>query len=401
MSVYDVVPVTVADYRRLAMRRLPRFLFDYIDGGANDEITLAANTSAFRALRLKQRVMRDVSSVDTSTLLFGRQASMPLALAPVGMAGMFARRGEVQAARAAQRVGVPFTSSTVGICPLEEIRVATSQPFWFQLYMLRDRDFIGELLERAERAGCETLAFTIDLPLPGLRLRDFRNGMLGGGWPGKLSRLAQLAISPGWAWDVGIRGRPHSFGNLADKVANPEDLDAYKAFVDSQFDPRCTWKDIHWLREQWRGKLLIKGLMEADDARAAVDAGADGVVVSNHGARQLDAVAPSISKLRSVSEAVGADVEVYLDGGVRSGIDIAKALAFGARGVLVGRPWVFAMAARGEQGLVELLDLFQRELATAMALMGVNRVSDLNAAVMDQGCAYVPSRSGKHEGAWQ
>ncbi|MEQ9530909.1 MAG: L-lactate dehydrogenase [Haliea sp.] len=383
MSIYDVIPITVADYRRRARRRLPRFLFDYAEGGANDELTLAANVSAFQRLRLKQRVMRDVSGVDTATELLGRTASLPLALAPVGMAGMFARRAEVQAARAAEQAGIPFTASTVGICSLEEISNATQGPFWFQLYMLRDREFVSGLLERAANAGCKTLVFTVDLPVAGLRLRDFRNGLLGGGLPGKLSKFTQLASSPAWAWDVGFRGRPHSFGNLSDKVANPEDLEAYKAFVDAQFDPSCTWEDIHWLRDQWPGKLLIKGVMEAEDARAAVDAGADGVVVSNHGGRQLDAVAGSASKVQAVAGAIGGQAEVYVDGGVRSGLDIVKAVALGARGVLIGRPWVFAVAARGQQGVEDLLDLFRREVATAMALMGVNRIADIDARVLD------------------
>lgn len=308
---------------------------------------------------------------------------MPLALAPVGMAGLYRRRGEVQAARAAKQVGVPFTSSTVGICPVEEIRAATGEPFWFQLYMLRDRDYVLKLLARAEAAGCDTLAFTVDLPVAGMRLRDFRNGMLGGGWKGGLSRLAQLATSPAWVLDVGIRGKPHAFGNIVDAVTNPDDLDSFRAFIDAQFDPSCTWQDIRWLREQWRGKLLIKGVMEADDARAAVDAGADGVVVSNHGARQLDGIASSISKLPAVVDAVGAQTEVFMDGGVRSGIDVVKAVALGARGVLIGRPWMLALAACGQQGVSDLLNLFHREITTAMALMGVKRIADIDCGLLE------------------
>lgn len=383
MSIYQVTPVSVADYRRRAKRRLPAFLFDYIEGGANDEHTVAANESDFRGYRLRQRVMREVDGVDTRTTLAGHAASMPLALAPVGMAGMFARRGETQAARAAQRAGVPFTTSTVGICSVEEVAAATGQPFWFQLYMLRDRDLVLKLLERAQAAGCDTLAFTVDLPVAGMRLRDYRNGMLGGGLPGKLSKLAQIVTSPLWAVDVGLRGKPHNFGNLRDLVPDPDDLDAYKAFIDAQFDPTVTWQDIAWLRKVWQGKILIKGVLEADDARAAVDTGADGVVVSNHGGRQLDGVASSISKLAAVAAAVGNHAEVYLDGGVRSGIDVVKAVALGARGVLVGRPWVYAIAARGEAGLVDLLDLIQREIATAMALMGVKHIGEIDAGLVE------------------
>ena len=383
MSIYDVTPVSVADYRRRAKRRLPAFLFDYIEGGANDEDTVASNVSDFRHYRLKQRVMRDVDDVDTRTTLAGHAASMPLALAPVGMAGMFARRGEVPGARAAPRAGVPFTTSTVGICPVEEVAAAIRQPFWFQLYMLRDRDLVLKLLARAQAAGCDTLAFTVDLPVAGMRLRDYRNGMLGGGLPGKLSQLAQIATSPLWAVDVGLRGKPHNFGNLRAVVPDPDDLDAYKAFIDAQFDPTVTWEDIAWLRSVWQGKILIKGVLEADDARAAIDTGADGVIVSNHGGRQLDGVASSISKLADVAAAVGSHAEVYLDGGVRSGIDVVKALTLGARGVLVGRPWVYALAARGEAGLVDLLDLFQREIATAMALMGVKTIGEINADLIE------------------
>lgn len=384
MSIYNITPVTTEDYRRRARRRLPHFLFDYIDGGANNEETLATNVSDFGHYRLIQRVMRNVDGVDTSTTLAGHASSMPVALAPVGMAGMFARRGETQAARAAKNTGIPFTTSTVGICPVEEVASAIGQPFWFQLYMLRDRDLVLQLLERAQAAGCDTLAFTVDLAVPGMRLRDFRNGMLGGGLPGKLSQLAQIIASPQWAVDVGLRGKPHNFGNLRDVVPDPDDLNAYKAFIDAQFDPSVTWKDIAWLRSVWKGKLLIKGVMEVDDAKAAVDVGADGVIVSNHGGRQLDGVASSASKLPAVSAAIGENAEIYLDGGVRNGIDVVKAVALGANGVLIGRPWVWAMAAAGEKGVTDLLETFHKEIATAMALMGVTRIDDLTSELIEQ-----------------
>jgi L-lactate dehydrogenase (cytochrome) len=383
MSIYDITPVSVADYRRRAKRRLPHFLFDYLDGGANDEDTMATNVADFGRFRLKQQVMRNVDGVDTRTTLAGHAASMPVALAPVGMAGMFARRGEVQGACAARTAGIPFTTSTVGICPVEEVAAAIRQPFWFQLYMLRDRDLVVKLLARAQAAGCDTLAFTVDLPVAGMRLRDYRNGMLGGGIPGKLSQLAQIVTAPLWALDVGLRGKPHNFGNLREVVPDPDDLNAYKAFIDAQFDPTVTWKDIAWLRSVWTGKILIKGILEADDAMAALDTGADGVIVSNHGGRQLDGVASSISKLAAVATAVGGRAEVYLDGGVRSGIDVVKAVALGARGVLIGRPWIYAMAARGETGVVDLLKLFQREIATAMALMGVKSIADITAQLIE------------------
>ncbi len=383
MSIYDITPVSVSDYRLRAKKRLPHFLFDYLEGGANDEVTAAANESDFRRFWLKQNVMRNVEGISTRTSLAGREFNMPVALAPVGMAGMYRRRGEVQAARAAQTAGVPFTLSTVGICPPEEVAAATGAPFWFQLYMLRDRDLIARLLERAAAAGSDTLLFTVDLPVAGMRLRDYRNGMLGGGLLGKLSQLAQLASSPLWAVDVGLRGKPHNFGCLREVVANPDDLNSYKALVDSQFDPTVTWKDIEWVRSLWAGKLMIKGVMEVDDAVSAIDAGADGVIVSNHGGRQLDGIASSIAKLPGIVEAVGDRGEVLLDGGIRSGIDVAKALAFGARGVLIGRPWVYANAACGEQGVASLLDVLQRELAVAMALMGIKNVGEFSTDLIE------------------
>ncbi len=383
MSIFDVVPVSVADYRQRARRRLPRFLYDYLDGAANAEATAVANEVDFNRFGLKQQVMRNVDGVSTQTRLAGQSVSQPLAFAPVGMAGMYARRGEVQGARAAQRCGVPFTTSTLGICPVEEITAAAQAP-WFQLYMLRDRDVVQALLERAAQAGCDTLLFTVDLAVTGMRLRDYRNGMLGGGVPGRLSYFAQLATSPSWAVDVGLRGKPHSIGNLTEVVPNPDDLNAYKAFIDAQFDPSVTWDDIAWLRSIWDGKLFIKGVLEVDDARAAVDVGADGIVVSNHGGRQLDGVASSISKLPAISDALGEQTEILMDGGIRSGIDVAKALALGARGVLIGRPWVYTLAAGGERALVDLLSLFQRELSVAMALMGIKRVEEFNRDLVEE-----------------
>jgi L-lactate dehydrogenase (cytochrome) len=383
-AFYDVAPVTTADYRRLAARRLPRFLFDYIDGGANEERTMAANVADFAAIRIRQRVMRDVSGVDTTTTLAGRKVAMPLALAPVGMAGLFSRRGEVIGIRAADQAGIPFTLSTVGICPIEEVRAAAAGSFWYQLYMMRDREVVRRLLARARAGGCDTLLFTVDLAVPGLRQRDFRNGMLGRDTlRAKLAKAWQLGTRPGWIKNVGVFGRPHSFGSLTDVVPDPTDLHAYKTWIDAQFDPAVTWKDIEWLRGLWDGKLFIKGVLEPEDARAAADVGADGVVVSNHGGRQLDSVASSVSKLPDVVAAVGDRMEVLLDGGVRGGLDVLKAVALGARGVLIGRPWVWAAAGAGPQGLVDLLDCFRRELEVAMALAGVTRIADVGPALID------------------
>jgi len=375
----SVVPVTAEDYRRLAAKRLPRFLFDYVDGGAGEEQTLAANRADFRSYRLRQRVLRDVSRVDTSTVLCGQPAALPVALAPIGLAGMMARRGEVLAARAAQAAGVPFSLSTVGICPLEEVNAAVSRPCWFQLYMLRDRGLVEALLQRAAAGGCEVLLFTVDLAVTGMRHRDTQGGMLGGA---PLAKLRQLLARPRWLYDVAVRGKPHVFGHLVEQVADPDDFGSFKHFIDTQFDPGVTWRDIEWLRSQWRGRLIIKGVMSASDASAAADAGADGVIVSNHGGRQLDGVASCIRTLPEVAQAVGQRVEVLMDGGVRAGTDVVKALALGAKGVLIGRPWVWALAARGEQGLVSYLNVLQREIAVTLALMGVNRVADLTSELI-------------------
>lgn len=380
----NVAPVTPADYRRLAEKRLPRFLFDYIDGGANDELTMGANLADFAAVKLRQRVMRDVSGVDTSTMLAGRKVAMPVALAPVGMAGMFSRRGEVTGLRAADQAGIPFSLSTLGVCTMDELRAASPSPFWFQLYMMRDRAVVQRLLGRARDAGCDTLLFTVDLAVTGLRHRDVRGGMIGRPTlKARLGKVRQLVTRPGWIRDVGLRGKPHTIGNLSDVVPDPTDLNAYKAWIDAQFDPSVTWKDIEWLRRVWDGKLLIKGVLEPGDARDAVDVGADGVVVSNHGGRQLDGVASSIAKLPGVVATVGHRTEVLLDGGVRSGVDVLKAIALGARGVLIGRPWVWAAAGAGQQGLVDLLATYHSELRTAMALAGVSRIADVGPDLID------------------
>ena len=370
------------DYRRLAERRLPRFLFDYIDGGAGDEHTLAANCRDFQRVHLRQRVLCDVESPDTRCELIGQAASMPLALAPLGMAGLYARRGEAQAARAAAVAGVPFSLSTVGICSLAEVQAASGKNAWFQLYMLRDREAVQGLLQQALANGCDTLLFTVDLPVAGIRRRDIRNGMLDPGWRGRLAKASQLARRPGWLLDVGIRGKPHHFGSLTDQVADPNDLRAFKAWLDAQFDPCVTWDDIRWLRQQWPGRLVLKGILEADDALQALDCGADGIVLSNHGGRQLDGVASSIRQLPAVAEALDGRLPVLLDGGIRSGTDILKALALGAQGVMIGRPWAWALAAGGEAAVAQLLAGLQCELAVAMALCGVKSLAAIDGSLL-------------------
>lgn len=372
-----LLPVTPDDYRAVAHQRLPRFIFDYIDGGANDERTMARNVDDFASITLRQRVLRNVDGVDTQASMAGQPCAMPLALAPVGMAGMFARRGEVQASRAALNAGVPFTLSTVGICSLEEVQAATRQPFWFQLYMLRDRQAVSQLLTRAWQAGCRTLLFTVDLAVAGVRHRDHRNGLEATGLTAGWLRARQLVTRSSWLWDVGLRGRPHCFGNLSDRVPDPENLKAFKQWLDAQFDPGVTWDDIRWIRDQWQGRLYIKGILDPEDAELAASVGADGLVVSNHGGRQLDAVSSSVAMLPAIAQAVGHRMDVWLDGGVRSGVDVFKALALGAQGVLIGRPWVWALAAGGQEGVEACLKTFQQELRVAMALAGVTRIQDI------------------------
>lgn len=380
---FNVLPATTSDYRLRAKQRLPKFLFDYIDGGANKEITLAVNCSDFDRYTLKQQVLRDVSNVDTSTVLSGKPVSMPLALAPIGMAGMMARRGETLGARAAKNAGVPFTLSTVGVCSAEEVKTATNTDFWFQLYMLRDRKAVQSIVDRAQAVGCDTLVFTVDLPIAGMRHRDQRNGMASNGLLETLTRASQLLTHPRWAFDVGLHGRPHTIGNLSDLVQASSGLSDFKNFIDSQFDASVTRKDIDWLRSIWPGRLILKGIMEIDDAQRAVETGADAIIVSNHGGRQLDSVGSSLSKLPDIADTVGDQIEVFMDGGIRNGIDVIKAVALGAKGVLIGRPWIWAVAGSGEAGLTQLLNTFQQEMAVAMALMGVTRIDQLDRGLLE------------------
>ncbi|MEM9494899.1 MAG: L-lactate dehydrogenase [Pseudomonadota bacterium] len=385
MPTLRLAPASTDDYRRLAERRLPRFLFDYLDGGAYDEVTLQRNVSDFHALQLKQRVMRDVSQIDTSTELFGRKWSMPVALAPIGLGGMMARRAELQAKRAADAFGAPFCLSTVAICSIEEVAKVSDVPFFFQLYMLRDRAVVSEILQRAKAAGVRTLIFTVDLAVVGTRYRDVRNGMTGGaGAWGKLrSGIISYMLHPQWTYDVGVNGKPHTFGNLeayVPKATTPAD---FKAWIDGQIDPAVTWKDIEWIRRIWDGDLVIKGVLSADDARAAADAGADAVVVSNHGGRQLDGVASSIAALPRIADEVGDKVTTLMDGGVRSGLDVVRARALGARAVLIGRPWIYAVAARGEAGLTALLATMKSGMDVAMALTASTRIDDVTSAILD------------------
>lgn len=379
-----LAPASVSDYREIARRKLPRLMFDYVDGGAFEEATLAANRNDLQRISLKQKVMRDVSALDTSIRLFGQMQSLPIVLAPVGFAGMMARRAEVQAARAAETAGIPFTLSTVGICPIEEVRRATRAPFWFQLYMMRDRGVVKEIISRAQDAGCGALVFTVDLPVLGTRYRDIRNGM-GVQLPliSRLRMAANFLSKPGWLVDVAVKGRPLTFGNLAGVVKDAHSLGALLQWTTTALDPSVTWKDLEWVRSVWKGPLILKGVLDEDDARAAVATGADGIVVSNHGGRQLDAARSTISVLPRIADAVGDRTTVLMDGGIRSGQDVTRALALGAKACLVGRAWVYGVAARGEAGVGAVLETMQRELRTSMALVGASRVDDIGRAVVE------------------
>ena len=377
-----MTPACVADYRGAARRRLPRVLFDYIDGGSYGETTLAANMADLAALTLRQRVLRDVSTLSMQTEVFGQTLSMPVVLSPVGLAGMYARRGEAQAARAARAAGAPFCLSTVGVCTIAEVAAAAMPP-WFQLYMIRDRGFMSELLATAREAGCPVLLFTVDLPVPGARYRDARNG-LNAATPGARLRQAIDGLAhPDWFWDVLVRGGPQSLGNIASASTDLGALQEYMGWIGRNFDPSVTWKDIDWVRERWPGPMVLKGILDAEDARDARRCGVEGVVVSNHGGRQLDGAPSSIAALPAIVEAVGDDLTVLMDGGVRSGLDVLKALALGAKACLLGRAWAYALGAGGEAGVAGMLAILRQELRVAMSLTGCVDVREAGRSLLN------------------
>ena len=370
---------STTDFRELARRRLPKFLFEYIDGGSYSEVTLRRNVTDLEQVALRQRVMRDVSHADLSTTLFGMRQSMPVALAPIGLGGLCARRGETQAVRAAEKAGIPFTLSTVSACPIDEVARAATQPFWFQLYMIRDRVFMQDLLAKARDAACSALVFTVDMPVPGSRYRDVRSGLSGApGLSGQLRRIGQALQRPRWAWDVGVNGRPHHLGNVAPVLGPNTGLEDFFAWMRNNFDPAINWRDLDWVRSQWKGPLIVKGILDAEDAREAVAHGADGIIVSNHGGRQLDGVPSGARALPAIAAAVGDVTTVFADGGVRTGLDVVRMLALGARCVLLGRAWIYALAGAGEPGVTKMLQLIEAEMRVAMALTGVTRIDQIN-----------------------
>ena len=374
---------SVGDFRTLAKARLPHFLFEYIDGGSYDEVTLRRNVEDLQAIALKQRVLRNVSAIDVSTKMFGSTWSLPVGLGPVGMSGMYARRGEVQAARAAKAAGVPFSLSTLSVCPVREIASELNSPFWLQLYMIKDRAFLKEMLAIGREAGCSALLLTVDLPVSGSRYRDVRSGLsVPAGARASFRRFCQSILRPGWAWNVGIHGRPHTLGNLEPVLGTKTGLEDYFGWIADNFDPSITWADLAWVREQWPGPIVIKGILDPDDAREAVNHGADGIVVSNHGGRQLDGAMSTARALPPIANAVAGRIPVLVDGGVRSGLDVVRMLALGADFVLLGRAWAFALAADGERGVRQMLTLVEAEMRVAMALTGCTKVHEIGRDVL-------------------
>ncbi|PML15490.1 FMN-dependent L-lactate dehydrogenase LldD [Vibrio breoganii] len=364
------------DYRAAAKRKLPPFLFHYIDGGSYDERTLRNNTQDLGDVALRQRVLNNMSELNLETELFGEKLAMPIALAPVGLTGMYARRGEVQAAKAAEKKGIPFTMSTVSVCPIEEVAPAINRPMWFQLYVLKDRGFMKNVLERAKAAGVKTLVFTVDMPVPGARYRDMHSGMSGP--HANIRRIAQSMLHPSWALDVGLLGKPHHLGNISTYRGEPTKLEDYIGWLGANFDPSISWKDLEWIRDSWDGSMIIKGILDEEDAKDAVRFGADGIVVSNHGGRQLDGVLSSAKALPAIADAVKGDLKILADSGIRTGLDVVRMLALGADCTLLGRSFVYALAAQGGQGVENLLDLYNKEMRVAMTLTGAKTISDLS-----------------------
>ncbi len=363
------------DYRAAAKAKLPPFLFHYIDGGSYNEQTLKRNTADLSNIALRQRVLKNMADLSLETELFGEKLAMPIALAPVGLTGMYARRGEVQAAKAAEKKGIPFTMSTVSVCPIEEVAPAIERPMWFQLYVLKDRGFMRNVLERAKAAGVTTLVFTVDMPVPGARYRDMHSGMSGPN--AAMRRVMQSVLHPSWALDVGVMGKPHDLGNISTYRGEPTKLEDYIGWLGSNFDPSICWKDLEWIRDFWDGPMVIKGILDTEDAKDAVRFGADGIIVSNHGGRQLDGVLSTAKALPNIADAVKGDLKILVDSGIRTGLDVVRMLALGADCTLLGRSFVYALAAQGQAGVENLLDLYDKEMRVAMTLTGAKTIADL------------------------
>jgi L-lactate dehydrogenase (cytochrome) len=373
----------IEDLRTLARRRVPRAFFEYADSGSYNEETLRANRADLEGIKLRQRVLVDVSERSLATTIVGQKVSAPLVLAPIGLCGMQHGNGEILAAQAANAAGIPFALSTMSICSIEDVAEATGKPFWFQLYVIRDRDFSKDILARAVAAKCSALVLTVDLQVLGQRHRDIKNGMT---VPPqiRLKNIIDVATKPAWAWSI-LMGKRKTFGNLAGHVKDMENVNQLAQWTNSQFDPALNWKDVEWIKKIWPGKLILKGILDVDDAKTAVKLGADAIVVSNHGGRQLDGAPSSISMLPAVADAVGADIEVLFDGGIRTGADVMRALALGARACLIGRAYIYGLGAGGKAGVAKAIDILEKELSVAMALTGTNRIADIDRRVLVDG----------------
>ncbi len=370
----------IADLRALARRRVPRAFFEYVDGGSYSEETLAANRADLTQLKLRQRVLVDVSERNLATTVLGRKISLPFILAPIGLCGMQYGNGEILSAQAANEAGIPFILSTMSVCSIEDVAEATRKPFWFQLYVIRDREFSRDILARARAANCDALVLTVDLQVLGQRHRDIKNGMT---VPPeiRLKNVIDVATKPRWAWSI-LNGKRKTFGNLVGHLKGAESVTQLSKWVSAQFDPALNWKDVEWIKSVWPGKIIIKGILDVDDARTAVKLGADAIVVSNHGGRQLDGAPSSISMLPAVVDAVGSDTEVLFDGGIRTGADLLRALALGARACLIGRAYIYGLGAGGKRGVAKAIDILKSELSVSMALTGVNAVESVGPQVL-------------------
>jgi L-lactate dehydrogenase (cytochrome) len=370
----------IEDLREVARRKVPKAFFDYVDSGSYNEETLRANRADLETIKLRQRVMVDVSERSLATTVIGQKISAPFALAPIGLCGMQHGDGEILAAQAAEEAGIPFTLSTMSICSIEQVAEAASRPFWFQLYVIRDRGFSRDILARASAAKCNALVLTVDLQVLGQRHRDIRNGMT---VPPemRLRNIIEMARKPRWALSI-LKSKSKTFGNLAGHLEGMEDITSLAQWTNSQFDPALNWKDVEWIKNVWPGKIIIKGILDVEDARTAVKLGADAIVVSNHGGRQLDGAPSSISALPAIAQAVGSDTEVLFDGGIRTGADLLRALALGARACLIGRAYVYGLGAGGKAGVAKAIDILQKELSVAMALTGTTRISDVGPQVL-------------------
>ena len=370
----------IEDLRALARRKVPKAFFEYADSGSYNEETLRANRADLENIKLRQRVMVDVSERSLETTIIGQKVSAPFALAPIGLCGMQHGDGEILSAQAAEEAEVPFILSTMSINSIEQVAEATTRPFWFQLYVIRDRGFSRDVLARAAKAGCNALVLTVDLQVLGQRHRDIRNGMT---VPPeiRLKNIIDMATKPGWVLSI-LKGKSKTFGNLAGHVKGMDDVTSLAQWTNSQFDPALNWKDVEWIKKTWPGKLIIKGILDVDDARTATRLGADAIVVSNHGGRQLDGAPSSISALPEIAQAVGSDTEVLFDGGIRTGSDLLRALGLGARACLIGRAYIYGLGAGGKQGVAKAIDILKKELSVAMALTGTTHVSDIGPQVI-------------------